>query len=105
VAYGTDTRRVVKLLEEVGRSVQDVSKFPTRPKGLFRGFGDSALNFELRVILRDVNTMLDTETEIHHKIAEVFAREKIEIPFVQRDLWIRNPEALHPRSVVEPLSE
>lgn len=101
VAYGTDTRKVVALLEEVGNSVGDVSKFPTRPQGLFRGFGESALNFELRVILRDVNTMMSTETEINHKIAEVFAREKIEVPFVQRDLWIRNPEALHPRGPVD----
>ena len=47
VAYGSDPRRVIQLLEEVAERHGLVEKEP-KPQVLFTEFGDSALNFELR---------------------------------------------------------
>jgi small-conductance mechanosensitive channel len=89
VAYGTDIGRVIQILEGVGKGHPEVLTDPA-PYALFTGFGDSSLDFELRVWVASINNRLEVKSDLGKAIALRFQEEGIEIPFPQRDLHLRS---------------
>ncbi len=92
VAYGSDTEQVRDILMKVAEendAVAKTSRIP-KPKVLFREFGDSSLNFELRVFLYRVDQRLSVISDLNFAIDKAFRAAKIEIPFPQHDVNVRN---------------
>ncbi len=88
VAYGSDVELVKKTLLEIAAQAPRILRYPV-PNVLFTDFGDSALNFRLR-IWTDVDNMLEVETDVRFRIDREFRKKNIEISFPQRDIHIRS---------------
>ncbi len=89
VAYGSDLRRVVALLEEIARDNPDVLADPP-PIVRFLGFGDNALSLELRVWSTTLtHRKAELISNLNFAIDEKFREHDIEIPYPQRDIHIR----------------
>ncbi len=88
VAYGSDTELVHKTLLEVATAHPDVLEDPA-PVAVFRGFGDSSLDFELRCMLEDVEKKITVTSDLCFSIDKAFRDLNIEIPFPQQDVYIR----------------
>lgn len=90
VAYGSDIEKVCTLLLGVARSHPQALADPP-PKVYFIGFGDSALNFELGVWSEEMTYRpLPFKSDLNFAIEKAFRENKIEIPFPQRDVRMRN---------------
>jgi potassium-dependent mechanosensitive channel len=101
VAYGSDVQKVLQILTEAGAAHPSVSKAPA-PAALFMGFGDSSLDFELRIWVDDISSRLVARSAVLAEIDRRFREEGIEIPFPQRDLNIRTLDPAVARAVLSP---
>jgi MscS family membrane protein len=93
VAYGSDVDRVVEVLLAVTRRHESVCTDP-EPRIRMRGFGDSSLDFELLCWVDHPAERGLVSHELFMDIYKSLGREGIEIPFPQRDVWVRQvPQA------------
>ena len=89
VAYGSDIPLVVKTLAACARDHDRVTSTMS-PQVLFLSFGESSLDFELRVWIKDVDFRLTVRSDLHQAIDRKFREANIEIAFPQRDLHVRS---------------
>jgi small-conductance mechanosensitive channel len=90
VSYDADPKIVRDVLMRVAAAHPAILSDPA-PEVIFVDFGDSSLDFELRVwTVQYVQTPNRLKSDLFFSIFEAFRNEKIEIPFPQRDLHIRS---------------
>ena len=93
VGYDSDPARVHEVLLAVATSHSLVLKEPA-PAVVFLKFGDSALEFEVRVFVRELAHRLPLTHELHNLILRALRANQIEIPFPQRDVHLRGVAAV-----------
>lgn len=94
VAYGSDVDKVTELLLSAALQHPKVLKEP-KPMVLFEDFGNSSLDFNLYFYSEELFGIPKVRSEIRYSIIKLFRDHNIEIPFPQRDVWIRNASPLH----------
>ena len=82
VAYGTDPHKVTDILIECARANKKVLKNPA-PYVIFKDFGASSLDFELRCYTSDIWSGWSIPSDLRYEIDRRFKEEGIEIPFNQ----------------------
>ena len=92
VAYKEEPENVKRILLEVAEKAEGVLKDP-KPDVLFDGFGDSSINFSLRIWTSSYITIPgNLKSNLYFEILKKFRENNIELPFPQRDLHIKNTE-------------
>jgi len=85
----SDVLLVLKLLVDAAEGVARVMTSPV-PGARLRSFGDSSINFELRVWIQDPhNGVSKVKSDIYVNIWKLFKEHDITIPHPQRDLHIQ----------------
>lgn len=93
-SYLADPHKAIELALEATRDVPRVLIEP-EPVCLLVDFGESSVDFELRFWINDpVNGTTNVRSAVMLNIWDLFHANGIEIPYPQRDLTFRNPEAL-----------
>ncbi|MDW7711042.1 MAG: mechanosensitive ion channel [Deferrisomatales bacterium] len=105
VSYGSDPREVERVAVEVAAADEHVLRDPA-PNVRFMGFGDSSLDFELRAWTTELAHRPGLfRSNLYFSLWDKFKERRIEIPFPQRDLHVRNPVHLDVRDGRAPPPE
>jgi small-conductance mechanosensitive channel len=96
VGYDSDPERVMALLKACADAHPGVLKEP-QSVAAFDNFGDSALQFSLRVYLADISQALTVQSDLRVAMLKALRAANIEIPFNHIDVNVRGIEGLGER--------
>jgi MscS family membrane protein len=88
IAYDADVKKAKEIIKDISLELDWVMSDPP-PKVVVRSFGDSAVNLQARVWIKEPRRRIDTISYITDRVKEVFEQEGIEIPFPKRDIYIK----------------
>ncbi|UCF66618.1 MAG: mechanosensitive ion channel family protein [Acidobacteriota bacterium] len=88
VAYGSDIDHVKSVLLDIALKHSEVASDP-EPRARFRSFGASSLDLELLCWVEEPVLRGSVLDALNTTIYKRFAEEKIQIPFPQRDVYVK----------------
>jgi small-conductance mechanosensitive channel len=94
VSYRENPENIKKVLLEVAAENEGILKEP-KPDVLFSDFGESYIEFNLRVWTREyINRPGVLKSQLYYAIFKKFKEHNVEIPYPHRDILIRNFEEI-----------
>ncbi|MFC1799256.1 mechanosensitive ion channel family protein [Thermodesulfobacteriota bacterium] len=91
VAYDTNIKKAKSIILNVADSLEWILKDPA-PKVVVRNFGESSVDLQLRVWIKDARKRMDTISSVTDEVKERFDQEGVEIPYPKRDITITHKE-------------
>jgi potassium-dependent mechanosensitive channel len=95
ITYGSDPQQAQRLLLRLAGEQHTVLKNPPA-KAVFIGFGEKTLNFELRVFVGNVESLMPTRHQLNMAIERAFRAAGIDIAIPQREANARVVNATLP---------
>ncbi len=103
VSYDSSPKAVIDLLSTVADRHPDVLKEPS-PRGLFVGFGESSINFELRVWTEYIDDWPRVRSELAEAVYDAVRGAGLTFPFPQRVVRLLNDSESDNGAAVNTLS-
>ena len=88
ISYDADLTQAKQIILDVADQIDWIAKNP-EPKVVVRVFGESSVDLQLRVWIRNARQRMDTISEVTDRVKDAFDRHHIEIPYPKRDIVVR----------------
>lgn len=89
IAYGSDVELVHSVLLKTTQEAPLVLTDPA-PSVIFTGFGESSLNFSIRIFVGELANRLAATHDLHMRLEKALRENHIDIPYPQQDVHIRS---------------
>lgn len=103
ISYESDPAEAYEILMDIANKHPLILDDPA-PSAVFKGFGDSTLNLELRAFIGNRDDYIPTLHEVNLAIGRAFRKAKIEIAFPQQDIHIRSIAGAVDEALTKPKS-
>ena len=95
IGYNADIRKAKDIIADVAGRMEWIAPKPP-PKVVVRNFGESSVDLQLRVWIREARRRMDTISFVIDHVKEAFDQAGIEIPYPKRDIHLSSSPEHHP---------
>jgi small-conductance mechanosensitive channel len=88
VSYEADIKKAKALIQDICLELDWVMGEPP-PQVVVKNFGESSVDLEARVWIKDPRRRIHTISHVTDRVKEVFDQAGIEIPYPKRDIYIK----------------
>lgn len=100
VAYSSDMDQVTQLIE-AQLSVDGILNLPA-PRVFLQTFADNSVNFRVLFWVNDVDVWVSIRDTVMRGIFKSFQENDVEIPFPQRDIYVKSFPGLIQENIIHP---